>query len=315
MAPIKLVFGAAGIPHKNYEDPKYQTSALEALLKAGVTTLDTARLYTGSEEAIGNLPLRTSFTIDSKLEGGFKPGTSTRDQILANIDDSLKRLQIDQLDILYLHAPETATPFAEQLDAINQAYKKGSFRRFGLSNFTPAQVQEVYDIADKEGWVKPSVYQGNYSALARHLETILFPTLRKLGIAFYAYSPVAGGFLTKSVADLDARGTRWAEGSLYDKLYNKEGLRKSLTQWDEVAQKEGVSKAELAYRWVAYDSVLKPELGDAVIFGASRIEQIGETVEWLGKGGLSKEAKEGIDKFWEGVKEHAPVDNFGANKA
>jgi aflatoxin B1 aldehyde reductase len=81
-------------------------------------------------------------------------------------------------------------------------YKTGAFKRFGLSNYAPSDVQKAYDICKKNNWVLPTCYQGNYSPVARRQETELFPTLRKLGIAFYAYSPLAGGFLTKTVEQI-----------------------------------------------------------------------------------------------------------------
>ena len=73
MSSIKAVFGGGSIPHGTYADAKVQAEALDILLKSGVKNLDTARLYPGSEAAIGKLDARTSFTIDTKLEGGFNP--------------------------------------------------------------------------------------------------------------------------------------------------------------------------------------------------------------------------------------------------
>lgn len=315
MAGIKVVFGGGAFPHGVFADAKVQAEALDNLQKEGVNVIDTARLYPGSEEAIGKLEGRTNFIIDTKLKGGFAKGTNSKDDVIRDVDDSLKTLRIPQIDILYIHAPDDTTDISDTLAGINEAYKKGQFRRFGLSNFTPQQVQEAYDVAAEKGYVKPTVYQGNYSPVARHLETILFPTLRKLGIAFYAYSPLAGGFLTKTPADLDAGAGRFndqALGGMYSRLYDKPSLRAALGEWNAIAEAEGVSKAELAYRWVGYNSALKAELGDAVIFGASKISQIEQTAGGLKKGSLSKEAVERIDKIWESVKKDAPVDNFGA---
>lgn len=85
---------------------------------------------------------------------------------------------------------------------VQQLYQLGCFKRFGLSNFLAQDVQKAYDYAKERGYVLPTVYQGNYSPVARLQETLLFPTLRKLGIAFYAYSPLAGGFLTKTAEDI-----------------------------------------------------------------------------------------------------------------
>ncbi|KAF2685089.1 Aldo/keto reductase [Lentithecium fluviatile CBS 122367] len=318
MTQIKAVYGGGSFnPHGAFKDAETVGAALEALQRSGVTTLDTARLYPGSEALIGAQPLRTSFTIDTKIQGGFSPGSASKDAIIKDAQDSLSRVQIPHFDILYLHAPDATVPIAETLEGINEVYKKGIFKRFGLSNFTAAQVQEAYDIAKEKGYVLPSVYQGNYSPIARHLETLLFPTLRKLGFSFYAYSPLAGGFLTKTVEDLDAGAGRFNDkviGGMYNNLYNKPSLREALAEWNSAAEKEGVSKAELAYRWVGYNSALDADLGDAVIFGASKLSQVEQTAEGLKKGGLSEEAKKKIEGIWESVKADAPVDNFGANK-
>ncbi len=85
--------------------------------------------------------------------------------------------------------PDSLTPIAETLAGVDEVYKLGLFRRFGLSNYQAADVQAVYDHCVEKGYVLPTVYQGTYSPVTRYQETILFPTLRKLGIAFYAYSP------------------------------------------------------------------------------------------------------------------------------
>jgi aflatoxin B1 aldehyde reductase len=317
MAEIKTVFGGAAFPNGAFADAKVQAEALDILQKSGVSGLDSARVYTGSEEAIGKLDARTNFTIDTKLRGGVEKGTLGKDQVIRDIQDSLEKLRIPQVDIVYIHAPDDTADIADMLEGFNEAYKKGSFKRFGLSNFTPQQVQEIHDIASEKGYIKPTVYQGNYSPVARHFETLLFPTLRKLNIAFYAYSPLAGGFLTKTPADLDAGAGRFNPqviGGMYSRMYDKPSLRAALGEWDAIAQAEGVSKAELAYRWVGYNSALKAELGDAVVFGASQISQIEQTAGGLKKGALSKSAAERIDKIWESVKKDAPVDNFGVNR-
>jgi aflatoxin B1 aldehyde reductase len=193
----------------------------------------------------------------------------------------------------------------------------GWFRRFWLSNFTPQQVQQCHDVAQQKSYLLPTIYQGNCSPIARHLETLLLPTLRALGITFYAYSPLAGGFLTKTLEDLDAGKGRFNPqviGGMYNNMYNKPRLREALAEWNAIAETEGVTKAELAYRWVGYNSALKAELGDAVLFGASSLEQVEQTAKALKKGGLSEESVRRIEAMWQSVKDVAPVDNFGANK-
>jgi aryl-alcohol dehydrogenase-like predicted oxidoreductase len=205
----------------------------------------------------------------------------------------------------------------DQLKGINEAYKAGYFKRFGLSNFKAADVQRVYDIAKEKGYPLPTVYQGNYSAVARKQETELVPTLRKLGIAFYVYSPIAGGLLTKTVQQLregSEDAGRFAKGhrmqGLYGGLYNKPSYYKALELWEEAAKEAGTSRAELAYRWVAFDSVIDPKYGDAVVFGASKHSQISETLVWLKRGSVGEAAKAKIDEIWKVIEHEAPLDNY-----
>lgn len=313
---VKIIFGAASLTDKGkFNTGESRAKVLDILTANGVNNLDTARLYAGSEDAIGKLDKRTDFTIDTKIVGGFSPGNVSREQVITDVANSLETVGIKQFDILYIHAPDPTIPIEDTLAGINEVYKKGSFRRFGLSNFSATQVKQVHAICKEKGYVLPSMYQGNYSAIARHLETLLFPTLKELGIAFYAYSPIAGGFLTKSAADLDAGASRFGSGGLYSGLYDKPELRAALVKWNEIAQKEGVSTAELAYRWVAaHSAIVKEEFvkgqENGVIIGASRHEQIAETIGAVRKGALSGEAVEAIEALWESVKEVAPVDNY-----
>jgi aflatoxin B1 aldehyde reductase len=320
----KIIFGGAGLSDMGkFNTEESRTEVLDVLLKHGIKTIDSARLYPGSEVAIGALDKRNDFVIDTKLVGGFSPGNVTYDHVVKDVPDSLERVKIKQFDILYIHAPDTSNPFEDTLKGINETYENGAFRRFGLSNFSAEQVQQVYDICKDKGYVLPTAYQGNYSPVARHLEASLFPLLKKLGIVFYAYSPIAGGFLTKTAADLDAGAGRFnpqAIGGLYTKLYDKPSLRAALIKWNEIADKEGVSKAELAYRWVAHHSVIAEDgwvkgEQNGVIIGASKLEQVEQTAEGIKKGKLSQEAVKGIEEIWQSVKADAPVDNFwGAGK-
>lgn len=314
---VKTVFGGYPLSDSiTFKTPEERAKIADILLANGVKNIDTARLYPGSEVAIGQLEKRKEFIIDTKLPGGFVPGRFSKAHVIEDTQDSLDRVKIDQFDILYLHAPDTTSPFEETLEGINEAYKKGIFRRFGLSNFTAEQVQQIYDIAKNKGYPLPEVYQGNYNPIARHLETQLFPTLRKLGMHFYAYSPLAGGFLTKTATDLDAGAGRFNKeslGGMYGRLYDNAPMREALAKWNEIAEKEGVSKGELAYRWVGYHSALQGD-EDGVIFGASKVSQAEQTPQWLKKGKLSDEAVKSIDQIWDIVKDVAPIDNFQSTR-
>lgn len=202
------------------------------------------------------------------------------------------------------------TPLSEYLPVFDKLHKRGYFSRFGLSNYKAEDVRKVHAYCKDNGLVLPTVYQGNYSAIARRQESLLFPTLRELGISFYAYSPLAGGFLTKTVSQIEGGGGRFDKDSMYHKLYAaKSSYLEALSEWESIAKKEGISRAALAYRWVRFNSALKSENGDAIIVGASKISQVKETLQDINAGRLSEEACKGIDELWEKIKHEAPLDN------
>ena len=133
-------------------------------------------------------------------------------------------------------------------------------------------------------------------------------------MSFYAYSPIAGGFLTKTKQDiLDKKGRfdpSTPLGEMYASMYSKPAYLEALAQWEQIAKEEGCTRADLAYRWVRYNSPLKPEHGDAIIFGSSSIEQLKQTLESINNGPLSENAAKKIDKIWAMVEHEAPLDNF-----
>ena len=213
-----------------------------------------------------------------------------------------------------MHAPDRETPLSETCAGINDAYKEGLFKRFGLSNYSPEDVQAVYDECKKNDWVLPSVYQGNFSPVARKQEETLFPVLRKLDIAFYAYSPIAGGFLTKTRDEIQAGKGRFDTstplGKMYAGLYSKPSYLEALGKWDQIAKDNGLERAEMAYRWVTFNSLLTKQHGDACIIGARHIGQLDETLTWLDKGPLTNATCQKINELWKGIEHEAPTDNY-----
>lgn len=317
MSGIKVVFGGGGInPGLAFGDPELLKSEIFQLLKSGgCETIDTACLYGESEKILGQAGAASQFTIDTKTTGGFKGGAS-RDNILAEAKNSKEKLG-SNVDIYYIHAPDPKVDLDETLSAIDELYKSGFFKRFGLSNYKAEDVEKIYNHCKSKNYVLPSAYQGNYSPVARKQETVLFPTLRKLGMAFYAYSPLAGGFLTKTKDQITQGAGRFNSdhpiSNMYTGMYAKKSYIEALEQWEAIAKEEGVSRAELAYRWVRYNSPLKAEQGDAIIIGASRVEQLKDTLEWINSGPLSEKAVKGVDGVWETIKHEAPLDNYHLN--
>jgi len=317
MSGIKVVFGGGPInPGRAFGDTELLKNKVFEVLKNGdCNTIDTANLYGKSEEILGQTQAGSQFTIDTKTRGGANPDRgASRANIFAEAQNSKQKLG-SNVDVYYIHAPDLNVPLDETLSAINEIYKSGFFKRFGLSNYRAEDVEKVYNHCKENGYILPSVYQGNYSAVARKQETVLFPTLRKLRIAFYAYSPLAGGFLTKSKQQIEEGAGRFnnpdnAISNMYTTMYAKPSYIEALEQWNKIAREEGISRAELAYRWVRYNSPLAVEQGDAIIIGASSIEQLQDTLGWINNGPLSETAVEQIDQVWQTIKHEAPLDNF-----
>ncbi|KAK9328264.1 NADP-dependent oxidoreductase domain-containing protein [Lipomyces starkeyi] len=289
---VKLIFGAAFID--SLSDETLQ-EFLDILENNGVKEIDTARLYTGSEKALGDARAPARFTIDTKAPAFFN-GSLSKSSVLAGAKQSLNELGVEQVTMATtLNTDENPdTPLEETLSAIQEVFEAGTFVRFGLSNFTPAQVQEIYDIMLANGYVLPTVFQGNYNAVARSYESDLFPLLRKLGIRFYAYSPIAGGFLVKTAEAIKAGihgSTRWDKNQIYSNLYGKPKLLAALEVWESIAAEAGMGKAALAYRWVTCHSDLDAKYGDA-------------------DGPLPSSVAAKVDNIWEAIKDEAPVDNY-----
>jgi len=174
-----------------YDTPDEVNAYLNAFYNRGYRQIDTARVYsTGapgtSEPRLGAVGAGEKFIIDTKVLSR-EPGSHKRENIAQEIEISLEALQIAQINILYLHQPDRATPFEETCEAIDAAYKAGKFKKFGLSNFTADEVKQVLEICERRSFVKPSVYEGQYNPVVRGGEKELFPLLRRHNISFYAW--------------------------------------------------------------------------------------------------------------------------------
>ena len=198
-ATPEVIFGCASFGDKNHPQAKFNcpentVPLLDHLRSRGVTYLDTARAYPvgapGTSEALlGELNVGSWATVDTKVVS-WTPGSHSAENITKSIPASLEALKLSKVNVMYLHAPDRATPWEVTLRAMDQAYRAGKFEKLGVSNYTAEEVEEMVGICEREGLVKPSVYQGRYNAMIRSGETGLFPTLRKHGISFYAYRSV-----------------------------------------------------------------------------------------------------------------------------
>lgn len=165
------------------------------------------------------------------------------------------------------------------------------------------------EVCEEKGLVKPSVFQGQYNALSRRPEEDLIPVLRKYGIVFNAYSPLAGGFLTgKLTSGEDVTNTRFSAdskmGAAHQSWYDKPLMHKAVRNLQEIIRPLNLSLTEVAVRWLVYHSSLG--LDDGIIFGGSKISQLEGNLGDLKKGPLDPELVDEIQKMWETVQSEAP---------
>lgn len=306
----KLVYGSYLIALLEKEEASKIISLLEG---NGITEWDTARIYPDSEKVIGELGVAKDAIIDTKARC-FEENCLKREEVFKSMEQSLAELKLESVDIYYLHAPDKTTPIEETIDAIDELYKQRKFKRFGLSNFSVEEVKKIYDYAKGKGYVLPTVFQGKYNAFSRGIEKELFPVLRQLGISFYAYSPTGGGFLVKSVQQIERGSGRFERGTmvgdLYNSLYNKPTLLKGLERWGKIAEKHKIPKSHLAYRWLAFHSFLDGKKDDAVIIGGKNYQQTADTLDALKEGPLSESVVSEIKEIWDTIKDEAPTYDF-----
>ncbi|KAI4596290.1 hypothetical protein KJ359_005419 [Pestalotiopsis sp. 9143b] len=289
-----------------------------------ISGLDSAVAYQECEEWLGQLQAGSQygFTIDTKVTGGLHPVlAATKENVIAQAKESLTKVGVNQFGTLFLHAPDARVPVEETLSAFDVLYKEGVFKQFGLAEHTAEQVEQVVEICKEKGFVLPSVFQGSYNPIARLAEDDLLPVLRKHGISFVAYSPMAGGFLAKTSSQFHQPGSlhgRWDRAGFFGKVshyqYNKPVALQALDEWNEIAKAEGISGAEMAYRWVALNSALTKD--DGLVIGATTIEQWKSNLAGIEKGPLSAETAAKIDALWTPeLKVDSTRNNFDAIKA
>jgi len=292
---------------------------LDVFKKHGHKEIDTARVYGGgsSEEVLGKLQVeKQGLLIETKLYPtvamnmpGMDAISHSAEDVRKHLEESLKALQVDCLEMFYLHGPDRTTPYEVTMKAVNDLYKEGKFKRFGISNYYSWEVAEIVTLCRANGWIQPTAYQGIYNAIHRAAEPELFPCLRKYGISFYEFNPLGGGFFTGRYKDMNSSveaGARFdantKQGSQYRQRYWNEQYFKALEVVDKAAAESGLTMAEIALRWVSHHSVMKRDHGDSVIIGASSVKHLEENLRDLEKGPLPEQVVKAVDEAWDVVK-------------
>lgn len=307
--PVNLVLGTMTFGESVFE-PQVE-AFIDAFLEAGYEELDTAYVYNeGScEELLGQvLPgMKRPYKIATKVNPRIS-GRLDGEAAYKQVSESLERLNLPSVDTVYLHFPDPATPVESVLGAMADLHAQGKFRELGLSNFPAWMVADVWRICDKEGWVKPTVYEGVYNPLTRKAETELNACLDHFGLRFYAYNPLCGGLLTGRYGNYEEAPAdgRFTHRPNYQGRYWKESFFDGLELIKAASERHGISTIEATYRWLAYHSMLKAERGDAVLIGASKLSHLQQNMETLKAGPLPEEVLAAFEEAWTLTKGDSP---------
>jgi L-glyceraldehyde 3-phosphate reductase len=257
---------------------------------SGVTHFDLANNYGppygSAEENFGTIlrkdfgGLRNELIISTKAGWDMWPGPygigASRKYLLASLDDSLKRMGVDYVDIFYAHRPWANAPLEETMGALVTAVHQGKALYVGISSYSPERTREAAKILKSMG-VPLLIHQPSYSMLNRWIENGLLDTLDELGAGCIAFSPLAQGLLTdkylKGVPE-KSRATA-ANSSLLKKFLSEENISRARSL-HSIAKKRGQSLAQMAIAWVLRD----PRVTTALI-GVRNVEQLDNSIDSL----------------------------------
>lgn len=273
-------FGGTGELFSNWgtADVDEARSLIDIAIDAGVNLFDTADVYSeGNSESILGEALkgrRDQVLISTKTSLPMNDGTgagSSRGRLIKAIDNSLKRLQTDYIDVLELHAFDANTPIDEVLYTLDTIVKEGKIRYVGVSNFSGWQLMKSLSVAEKYGYPKYVVQQVYYSLIGRDFEHELMPLGKDQGVGAMIWSPLGWGRLTGKIR----RGEKIPEGSRLHKTaafgppVDDEILFDVVDILDEIAGETGKTVPQVAINWL-----LQRPTVSSVIIGARNKEQL-----------------------------------------
>ncbi|MEU6852917.1 aldo/keto reductase [Actinacidiphila alni] len=264
-----MSFGAADRGNHQWTlDEEASRAIIRQALDAGVNFLDTANVYSdgSSEEIVGravrDFAARDDVVIATKVHGRMRPGPNggglSRKAILSEIDNSLKRLQVDHVDLYQIHRWDPETPLEETLEALHDVVKAGKARYIGASSMHAWQFAKALYTADLHGWTRFVSMQNHYNLIYREEEREMLPLCADQGIGVIPWSPLARGRLTRAWDAVTAR----AETDEFGKTLYHDDDRIIVERVAELAAKRGVPAARIALAWVErHPAVTAPIVG------------------------------------------------------
>ncbi|MBK0399806.1 aldo/keto reductase [Limibaculum sp. M0105] len=238
-----------------------------ACREAGVDFFDCANIYAGgrAEEILGRLiaPERDRIVLTSKV-GMSRPGVPGglgRRHVRESVEQSLRRLGTDRLDVLFVHRFDPDTPVEETLRTLDDLVSAGKVHHLGASNWAAWQVAGALGVSARRGWARFEVLQPMYSLVKRQAEVEILPLAAAEGLGVMPYSPVGGGLLSGKYRSRDAQG-RIRENDSYVRRYGEEWMFETAARFADLAEAHGWHPVSLALAWVAsHPAVTAPIIG------------------------------------------------------
>jgi len=252
-------------------------------LDAGINFFDTANVYSAgtSEEITGRsllgLTARENLVIATKVHGAMRPGPNggglSRKAIMHEVDQSLRRLGTDYVDLYQIHRFDRRTPIEETLEALHDVVRAGKALYIGASSMYAWQFAKALFLADRHGWTRFVSMQDHYNLLYREEEREMIPLCRDQGIGIIPWSPLARGRLARPWDEQTAR----SETDEFGRTLYSDGDRPIVERVVEIADKRGIAPATVALAWM----LAKPGV-TAPIIGATKPNHIDDAVAALG---------------------------------
>ncbi|HEY3635705.1 MAG TPA: aldo/keto reductase [Caldimonas sp.] len=253
-------------------------------IDAGINFIDTADVYAAGRseqitgQALRNLKVpRERVVVATKVFGETGSGPNergaTRSHIVAALKESLRRLQLDHVDLYQIHGFDPATPIEETVRALDTMVEHGHVRSIGVSNWAAWQIMKALGIAERLGLARFESLQAYYTIAGRDLERELVPMLESEGLGLMVWSPLAGGFLSGKYGR-DQQGEAGSRRTAFDfPPVDKDRAYDVIDAMREIAGARGVSVAQVALAWLLHQPVVT-----SVIIGARKPEQLADNL-------------------------------------
>jgi len=265
--------------HKWVLDEENSRPIIKQALEMGINFFDTANVYSlgTSEEILGRalkeFARREEVIIATKVHGIMRQGPNggglSRKAILGEIDNSLRRLETDYVDLYQIHRWDYETPIEETMEALHDVVKAGKARYIGASAMFAWQFQKALYVAEQHGWTRFVSMQNHLNLIYREEEREMMPLCRAEGIGSIPYSPLASGRLTRDWSSESSLRAETDQIAKYKYDSTAETDRRIVERVAEVAEKYGVSRVQIALAWL-----LQKEPVTAPIIGATKLSHL-----------------------------------------